>query len=501
MRDAAPRSSPAARRSLVSCCSRGLRDGRAAAARDPRRSDDAVRRRGASTRRRSATRSRTAKARWAAPACGRRMRVQLTRARRARRGSSRVAPVLAVAGRARAQVVDVDTTHTRLLRGADPDAHVRVLAVGRRAGLALVVARRARRLGGGRRLRRERRHARPGARTAPRTAPTSSRTASVHDFRNVGRGEVDAQGRRRRRSPRGYAYGTEHDYRSNSFHVSARTDAFQHNTQFELAYAHNFDTVCDRVQDAARADAPDPVDARSRTRPAASPRPPDAHDARHRRRHLRGELVAVVDARHRRRSSTYTRAARRRLPERSVPQRHPRRGRSRRRSTSRTTARARPSTLRGAYYLRPIKGALRLSLRGYHDTWDIDSGTAEVEVEKSLGECVPRHARAAALYQQSGARLLERRLHRRRPAARAEGAVLDRATASSRRSRAGSAACALAVRASSPADQPHPRLHPRASSSARRPASMQWSSTTTSTRSAARRWRTRSPTWTEPERA
>ena len=74
-------------------------------------------------------------------------------------------------------------------------------------------------------------------------------TASVHDLRNLGRGEVALKGETTSLTG-GYAYSTEHDYRSNSMHVNARTDVLQHNTQFELSYARNFDTVCNRVQSA-----------------------------------------------------------------------------------------------------------------------------------------------------------------------------------------------------------------------------------------------------------
>jgi len=41
-----------------------------------------------------------------------------------------------------------------------------------------------------------------------------------------------------------YTYGTEHDYRSNAFAVSAGTDFFQKNTQIELSYGRGFDKVC-----------------------------------------------------------------------------------------------------------------------------------------------------------------------------------------------------------------------------------------------------------------
>ena len=41
-----------------------------------------------------------------------------------------------------------------------------------------------------------------------------------------------------------YTYGTEHDYRSNAFAVSAGTDFLQKNTQIELSYGRGFDEVC-----------------------------------------------------------------------------------------------------------------------------------------------------------------------------------------------------------------------------------------------------------------
>jgi len=41
-----------------------------------------------------------------------------------------------------------------------------------------------------------------------------------------------------------YSYGTEHDYRSNAFAISAGTDFLQKNTQIELSYGRGFDQVC-----------------------------------------------------------------------------------------------------------------------------------------------------------------------------------------------------------------------------------------------------------------
>jgi Protein of unknown function (DUF3570) len=41
-----------------------------------------------------------------------------------------------------------------------------------------------------------------------------------------------------------YTYGTEHDYRSNAFAISAGSDFLQKNTQIELSYGRGFDEVC-----------------------------------------------------------------------------------------------------------------------------------------------------------------------------------------------------------------------------------------------------------------
>ena len=51
-----------------------------------------------------------------------------------------------------------------------------------------------------------------------------------------------------------YTYGTEHDYKSNAFAVSAGTDFLQKNTQIELSYGRGFDQVCTTAY--AASDAP-----------------------------------------------------------------------------------------------------------------------------------------------------------------------------------------------------------------------------------------------------
>jgi hypothetical protein len=59
-------------------------------------------------------------------------------------------------------------------------------------------------------------------------------------------------------------------------------------------------------------------------------------------------------------------------------------------------------TARVAWYVRALKGALRAAVRAYHDTWAIDSGSLELEAEKSLGDAL-RVTLRGRLYRQSGA--------------------------------------------------------------------------------------------------
>lgn len=224
-------------------------------------------------------------------------------------------------------------------------------------------------------------------------------TASVHDFRNVGRGEVEIKGSTGTSLLAGYSYGTENDYRSNSLHVSARTDAFQHNTQFQLAYAHNFDEVCDRVQDTSLTNEFAAYQAlENSTGCFTSTAGRTTHDI-------------AVDTYEASWAQSWTPVVETQLtytgqlvdgfqsdPYRSVivgegikAQEHVPNDRAREALTGRL-----------AYYLRSLKGALRFMVRGYHDTWAIDSFAAEAEAEKSLGENVRVMVRGR-IYRQGGA--------------------------------------------------------------------------------------------------
>lgn len=224
-------------------------------------------------------------------------------------------------------------------------------------------------------------------------------TASVHDFRNVGRGEVEIKGSTGTSLLAGYSYGTENDYRSNALHVSARTDAYQHNTQFQLSYAHNFDQVCDRVQDTSQLNQPttwQPLESSQGCFTSTPSRTTndiavDTYEAS-----WAQSWTPVIET-----QLTYTGQ----LVDgfQSDPYRSVIIGEGLKAQEHVPNDRAREAlTGRFAYYLRSLKGAVRLMVRAYHDTWAINSGTAELELEKSLGENVRIMARGR-IYRQGGA--------------------------------------------------------------------------------------------------
>jgi hypothetical protein len=223
-------------------------------------------------------------------------------------------------------------------------------------------------------------------------------TASVHDFRNLARGEFTIKGDTTSLTA-GYAYSTEHDYHSNSIHASARTDALQHNTQFELAYARNFDKVCDRVQSASEATSPTRfialetsvgcfTDDPTRTTESIDIDTYEASWAQSWTPVLETQLTYTAQLLEGQQADPYRSLV---LGDGVKAQEHEPDQRAREAITARL-----------AWYIRPIKAALRVTLRGYWDTWAVKSGTAEAEFEKSLGESLRVMVRAR-LYDQSGA--------------------------------------------------------------------------------------------------
>lgn len=222
-------------------------------------------------------------------------------------------------------------------------------------------------------------------------------TASVKDVRNAARGgftlrkgDVAYTG--------GYTYATENDYKSHALVLSARTDAYGHNTQLELSYARNFDLVCDRVQ--ATSDRPPRFRAMEDSSGCFSGNDP-----------LRTRHALAIDGLEAAWTQAWTPTFATQLAYtaqildgfQSSPYRAVVLAQGLKAQEHHPETRVRQSiALRVNLYLRPIKLALKLSGRAYRDTWDLTSGTGEIEAEKYLAQGLRVSARAR-YYRQSGA--------------------------------------------------------------------------------------------------
>ena len=221
--------------------------------------------------------------------------------------------------------------------------------------------------------------------------------ASVHDLRNQATGGVTLKSDRIALTA-GYAYSTENDSRSNSINVAARTDHFQHDTQLEIAYARNFDQVCERVQTSSD---PAPRWGRSRvtTRVVSTSNP------------LRVTLPIGIDAFQGSWTQAWTSVFTTQVAHTGQVtngfQSNPYRGvvlaEGVKAQEHIPDNRAREAlAVRGNLFLKPIKAALRLGVRGYWDTWGVSAGDVELELEKYVGTHVRVSARGR-LYAQTGA--------------------------------------------------------------------------------------------------
>ncbi len=221
-------------------------------------------------------------------------------------------------------------------------------------------------------------------------------TASVRDLRHSPRGGFTLRKGDVAYTAQ-YTYGTENDYKSHSIFVGAHTEAYEHNTQFDISYARNFDSVCDRVQSTSATP--------SGFRAMESSDGCFTNAAERRRREL------SIDGLQASWTQSWTPVFATQLiytaqlvdgfqsnPYRSIilaqgfraQEHHP-------------EMRARQAlSLRLNFYVKPIKLALRATGRVYRDTWDITSGTGELEAERYLMEGL-RVAGHGRFYKQSGA--------------------------------------------------------------------------------------------------
>lgn len=227
-----------------------------------------------------------------------------------------------------------------------------------------------------------------------------SSATSFDDVRHVGHAGFSLE-RRTTRLSGGYAYGTESDYRSHSFSVSAGTDFNQKNTSLDLSYARGFDEVC--------------TSAFSDTLPTSSRVPLDSS---------RGCFTSAAEEDGRRATrdvfldnfqvawtQSWTPVLTTQLlftgqlqngflenPYRAVViapsgasalEHHP-------------ENRARASlTLRTKYFVRSWQAALGANARVYRDTWDMLAGTYELSLEKHWTPWLRLLGRAR-FHQQSG---------------------------------------------------------------------------------------------------
>ena len=213
----------------------------------------------------------------------------------------------------------------------------------------------------------------------PLSPPDVVSAASVHDFRHVVNGGFDITGRHTHLGG-SYSYGTEHDYRSNGFSVSAGSDFLQKNTQIEISYARGFDKVCNIAY-------PDTLSPTLRPRLDSSkgcftgasnrqtlPVDLDSFQAGWTQSWtpvFTTQLVLTAQIQHGFLSNPY-RAVVISAGGETAQEHHP-------------DNRARAAlALRAKYYVKPLATAFGVDVRAYRDTWDILSQTYEINAERYM---------------------------------------------------------------------------------------------------------------------
>ena len=195
-----------------------------------------------------------------------------------------------------------------------------------------------------------------------------------------------------------YTHGTENDYKSHSIFVAAKTDVYGHNTQLEISYAKNFDSVCDRVQGVS--DQPP----RFRAMEDSSGCFADSSPLRTRRPlGIDGFQAAWTQAWTPVFATQLVYTAQLLDGFQSNPYRSVVLAQGLKAQEHHPGNRARQAiALRANFFVRPLKLAIRVTGRAYRDTWDVTSGTGEIEAEKYLLDGF-RVAARGRYYRQSGA--------------------------------------------------------------------------------------------------
>lgn len=222
-----------------------------------------------------------------------------------------------------------------------------------------------------------------------------SSATTYNDFRQVIRGGLGLSSDNARIDA-SYSHGFERDYRSHTLAVRARTELFDRNTVLEIALQRSWDEVCDLLQP----DAEKPVE-RQRLPNAQGCFEPGKGRAIHTLalHGLQGtwtqawtpifntQLLLSAQLINGFQSNPYRMVW---LGRRAAQEHHPEnRGRY-------------AVGLNTRIWMRPLGGALQTSIRGYRDTWDVLSLTAEVAFERSLGAYFRMRLRGRH-YRQTGA--------------------------------------------------------------------------------------------------
>jgi len=193
----------------------------------------------------------------------------------------------------------------------------------------------------------------------------------------------------------GYAYGTESDYRSHGFNVSAHSELFERNTAFDLSYARRFDRACTLAQPRAQ----ESVD---RQRLPSS----DGCFSSDERASLKLDLSTFQGSWTQAWAPVFTTqltlTAQILHGYQGSPYRAVWLGRSAAMENP-PEDRARYAAGLGArLWLKPLHGALQFTGRVYRDTWDVESITAEGAYEQSLSSSVRLRGRVR-FYDQNAA--------------------------------------------------------------------------------------------------
>jgi hypothetical protein len=244
--------------------------------------------------------------------------------------------------------------------------------------------------------------------TASQGVDAISTATEFDDFRQVGRAGLSLQGRRSRLFA-GYSYGTERDYRSHVVSAGGSVDLPGKNTTFAVSYSHNFDQVCDKNngdatplerrplsgEDPCFEDADDPM------RPPGEPVPTLARDVAidtveaSLTQNVSPTMVLQLGAHGQILSGFQSNPYRSvRVGENEAQEHTP-------------DERARLAVFVRTNLAFPrAHGALSVSLRGYTDTWGVQSGAAEMAYHQYLGKAVVFRLRTR-VYQQTEAVFFE----------------------------------------------------------------------------------------------